>query len=436
MKRSELERIILEQYANISERKKFEDLPAAFKNAIEKRYGKLHPKDFFSDDLTRYMKFDGENKTTGQVTHKVIPIPSFNKMYDDFQDIVDDIKVLMRSKDVRTDKAARELFELIKTNFRKLQRYLRIERPDQYAVIRGRVALQELVDLFKTHVSIIAEEKNILSEVSFFESDTEKINSAIERFSKESSLEPEFIKKNLLIYFSGDKEDTQDKTDPKVLSFIRDVLYKFTEPRVIKAYLKGERLDILKENLLDELEEQEEVTPEEEGEEEGAVLEDATDTILGKFPTLKAAIVKLQTDDFKEFVDKIDWISPRPTSFRVNLKNGQDYILKWTGKTFEAQILGKRYLLSNIADYQQALDKLAVLYKEAPMTGAGEEPADVDTGGGSGGGGGDFPGDDAAGGGEEGGDEVDALGGGEEGGGADLGGEEIDFEEPAEEPEA
>ena len=417
MKRSELERIILEQYANISERKKFEDLPAAFKNAIEKRYGKLHPKDFFSDDLTRYMKFDGENKTTGQVTHKVIPIPSFNKMYDDFQDIVDDIKVLMRSKDVRTDKAARELFELIKTNFRKLQRYLRIERPDQYAVIRGRVALQELVDLFKTHVSIIAEEKNILSEVSFFESDTEKINSAIERFSKESSLEPEFIKKNLLIYFSGDKEDTQDKTDPKVLSFIRDVLYKFTEPRVIKAYLKGERLDVLKENLLDELEEQEEVTPEEEGEEEGAVLEDATDTILGKFPTLKAAIVKLQTDDFKEFVDKIDWISPRPTSFRVNLKNGQDYILKWTGKTFEAQILGKRYLLSNIADYQQALDKLAVLYKEAPMTGAGEEPADVDTGGGGGGGGGDFPGDDAAGGGEE-------------------GGEEIDFEEPAEEPEA
>jgi hypothetical protein len=260
----------------------------------------------------------------------------------------------MRDKEVRTDKAARELFELIKTNFRKLQRYLRIERPDQYAVIRGRVALQELVDLFKTHVSIIAEEKNLL-----------------------------------------------------------------------------------KENLLDELEEQEEVTPEEEGDDEGAVLEDATDTILGKFPTLKAAIVKLQTDDFKEFVDKIDWISPRPTSFRINLKNGQDYILKWTGKTFEAQIMGKKYLLSNIADYQQALDKLAVLYKEAPMTGAGEEPADVDTGGGGGGGGGDFPGDDAAGGGEEGGEDLGADdAGGEEGGGADLGGEEIDFEEPAEEPEA
>ena len=91
-------------------------------------------------------------------------------------------------------------------------------------------------------------EEMFTSEASFFESDTEKIDRAIDRFSKESSLSSDFIKKNLKIYFSGDKEDTQDKTDPKVLSFIRDVLYRFTEPRVIKAYLKGERLDILRED--------------------------------------------------------------------------------------------------------------------------------------------------------------------------------------------
>ena len=127
---------------------------------------------------------------------------------------------------------------------------LRTERPEQYAIIRGRAALQELVSDLKTHVALINES-----------------------------------------------------------------LYK-------------------------EIEEAEEPQPEEAGEETGAVLEDATDTMLGKFPTLKAAITKLQTEDFKEFVESIDWISPRPTSFRINLKNGQDYILKWTGKTFEAQILG------------------------------------------------------------------------------------------------
>ena len=196
--------------------------------------------------------------------------------------------------------------------------------------------------------------------------------------------------------------------------------------------------EVLLESLWQELEEaeaEEEPQPEEEGEAQGPVLEDATDTILGKFPTLRQALVKLQTEDFKEFVDSVDWVSPRPTSFRINLKNGQDYILKWTGKTFEAQILGKRYLLSNIADFQQALDKLAVLYKEAPMSGAGTgEPAEpADTGGG-GGGGGNFPGEE---GGAEGGEEAGAEApetGAE--GGEDLTGEPIDFEEPAEEPEA
>jgi hypothetical protein len=204
--------------------------------------------------------------------------------------------------------------------------------------------------------------------------------------------------------------------------------------------LEGEGVDIsrdtnlprgLNESLLDEVEE-EDPTPEEDPDPNAGpetVLEDATDTILGKFPTLRQAIIKLQTEDFKEFVDTIDWISPRPTSFRVNLKNGQDYILKWTGKTFEAQIMGKRYLLSNISEYQQAIDKLAILYKEAPMKGAGEEEGgefDADTGGG-GGGGADFPGDDTAGGGE-GGDDLGGDLGGEEGGGEDLTDEPIDFE--------
>ena len=191
---------------------------------------------------------------------------------------------------------------------------------------------------------------------------------------------------------------------------------------------------VLNESMLDE-EDEEEPTPEEEPDTEApveTVLEDATDQIIAKFPTLKATIVKLQTEEFKEFVESIDWISPRPTEFRVNLKNGQDYILKWSGKGFEAQILGKRYFLNNISEYQQALDKLALLYKEGPLKGAGDgEAVDTDTGGG-GGGGGEFPGDDAAGGGEG---DAAADDTGEEEGGEDLSGEPVDFEDGAE-PEA
>ena len=195
--------------------------------------------------------------------------------------------------------------------------------------------------------------------------------------------------------------------------------------------------ETLNESLLDEVEE-EDPTPEEDPDPKAGketVLEDATDTILAKFPTLKATLIKLQTEEFKEFIDSIDWISPRPTEFRVNIKNGQDYILKWTGTGFEAQIMGKRYYIDKIDDYQQALDKLAILYKEGPMKGAGDgDAADVDSGS-SGGGGGDFPGEE---GGATGGDDGDLPAdlGGEEEGGADLTDEPVDFEEPAEEPEA
>jgi len=355
MKKSKLQKIILETYSKLLEverdektTKGLDEIPAALRKSIEKRYGisRWPDKDFLSSDMKTYFKTSDVDDTTGNIGHKVISLPSFEGLYKNFSDIINDIRSLMNNKEVRTDKNARELFELIKTNFRKLQRYLRTERPDQYELMKMRRQLSELTNKFV------------------------------------------------------------------------------------------ERGNMINESLLDEVED--EPQPEEEPDidaPEETVLEDATDKILGKFPTVKAAIIKLQTEDFKEFVESIDWISPRPSSFRINLKNGQDYILKWTGKSFEAQIMGKRYLLSNISDYQQALDKLALLYREAPMTGAGEgEPADTDTGGG-GGGGGDFPGDDAAGGGEEDLGEPDDAGGEEEGG-ADLTDEPIDFEDPGEEPEA
>lgn len=346
---NKLQKLILETYAQVSEMsagsKKLGEMPDTFVQALKKKYGEVDMEnDFISPDLDTYYKYAGSDPVTGRIDHDVHRLPSFYKLYDEFESIIGDIKKLMSNEDVRKDKAARELFELIKTNFRKLQSYLRTERPDQYAVIRGRAELKELHEMFVSHGSLI------------------------------------------------------------------------------------------KESLLDEIED-EEPQPEEPAKEKGAVLEDATDKILGKFPTLRAAITKLQTEDFKEFVDSIDWISPRPTSFRINLKNGQDYILKWTGKSFEAQILGKRYLLSNIADYQQALDKLAILYKEAPLKGAGEgEGFEPDDSGAGGGGGGDFPGEE---GGAEGGEDFggeEAPEGGEEGG-EDLTGEPIDFEEPGEEPE-
>ena len=135
------------------------------------------------------------------------------------------------------------------------------------------------------------------------------------------------------------------------------------------------------------------------------VLKDSTDTMLEKFPTLKGVLVRLMTRDFKEFVKSIEWVSPRPTTFRINLQNDQDFTLKWNGKDFLANITGKNYYLGVIDEYQQALDKLAILYQSAPLKGAGEDDGEETP---------DF-GD------EEGGEEDAAPT-------ADLGDEKVDFE--------
>ena len=156
-------------------------------------------------------------------------------------------------------------------------------------------------------------------------------------------------------------------------------------------------------------------------EEEGAVLETSTDEILGKFPTVKKTVVSLFTKEYPEFVKTIRWVAPKPSTFAIDLANGQSFNLKWMGKGFEAQVEGKKYYLNDLSDYQQALDKINDILKTGPIT-QGEEPGGEDFAGApepaaGGGGGGEFPGGE--GGGEEpaadfeGGEEAPA---GEEGG--------------------
>lgn len=169
----------------------------------------------------------------------------------------------------------------------------------------------------------------------------------------------------------------------------------------------------------------------------GAQLPDASDQILAKFPTLKHALIRLHSDDWQTFVQDIEWVSPRPTIFRIKLTNGQDYTLKWMGQDFEAEISGKKYYIGQLTGYQQALNKLAVLYQEGPlgqdseegMEGGSGDESGGDTFGGSGGGSGDFPGGEGS---EEdfGGEDSEEGESGEGEKGKDAGGEDkIDFEQ-------
>ena len=161
-------------------------------------------------------------------------------------------------------------------------------------------------------------------------------------------------------------------------------------------------------------------------------LPDATDQMLAKFPTLKHALVRLHSEQYPEFVAGVEWVSPKPTMFRVELTNGQNYTLKWLGKDFEANISGKNYYLGQLIGFQQALRKLSDLYQEGPISSEDEESAeeDPDDKGAPGSGGGDFLGGGADFS-EPGGEEESAEGGSENPeseGGEDMSNQDIDFE--------
>ena len=111
---------------------------------------------------------------------------------------------------------------------------------------------------------------------------------------------------------------------------------------------------------------------------------------LTKFPELKAVLVDLLTVQFDEFLDSIDWIAPRPTTFRINLRNGQSFILIFTDRSWIAKVEGKKYYLLNLDEEERAAESVSRIlsYGEASTGEAAE--GEGGEGGDTGGGGGDF----------------------------------------------
>ena len=69
---------------------------------------------------------------------------------------------------------------------------------------------------------------------------------------------------------------------------------------------------------------------------------------LTKFPLLKDVIVDLLTHEFDSFLEDIEWVSPRPTVFRIKLLNGYSFLLMYTEKSWIATVEGKKYYLLNL----------------------------------------------------------------------------------------
>ena len=58
--------------------------------------------------------------------------------------------------------------------------------------------------------------------------------------------------------------------------------------------------------------------------------------LIAKFPSLKKVIESLLTIQYDLFIQDILWIAPRPTTFKVLLKNDQSFYLIYTEKSWIA----------------------------------------------------------------------------------------------------
>ena len=95
---------------------------------------------------------------------------------------------------------------------------------------------------------------------------------------------------------------------------------------------------------------------------------------LTKFPELKDVIVSLLGPQFDAFVASIDWVAPKPTTFRIVLANDETFLLIWAVRSWICTVEGKRYYLLNLSEEERATEAIARIL--AYGNGQAEAPAD------------------------------------------------------------
>lgn len=85
------------------------------------------------------------------------------------------------------------------------------------------------------------------------------------------------------------------------------------------------------------------------------------DDNVQEFSYLRDTLTDLLTDQYPTFINGVDWVAPKPTTFRVNLRNDQFFMLIWNTDDFQAIVGGKKYDLSSLPQQENATKAIARL---------------------------------------------------------------------------
>ncbi len=81
--------------------------------------------------------------------------------------------------------------------------------------------------------------------------------------------------------------------------------------------------------------------------------------MLLRFPELKRVLVDFLTNQYETFVNDIQWVAPKPTTFRIVLANGEVFYLIYAVRSWIAKIEGKKYYLLNLNEEESAIEAVA-----------------------------------------------------------------------------
>lgn len=104
---------------------------------------------------------------------------------------------------------------------------------------------------------------------------------------------------------------------------------------------------------------------------------DTTDDIeyeeIARFPELKETLISLLSDEYDVFISSVDWVSPKPTTFRINLKNNHFFYLEYGTRSWIATVEGKKYYLSNLPEETRATEAISRILKYTTQPEISEE---------------------------------------------------------------
>jgi hypothetical protein len=89
--------------------------------------------------------------------------------------------------------------------------------------------------------------------------------------------------------------------------------------------------------------------------------------MLARFPELRQTLEKLLSMQYRLFVNDIEWVAPKPTTFKVILPNQQTFTLIWNTEDFLVKISGMKYDMLILQERERAVKALSELIQYSPI---------------------------------------------------------------------